>query len=328
MKTIYRVYNSADIDAMVDFWNENADWDVINRKEWERRFYSTPFGPSSVILALEQESGEIVGQFIFIPSTVVVNGQEVKSCRPFAPVVKKSIRSELGMLTLVEYILKMYNYATEYFVQQGVYVIHMLPDPRWSRAFQFIPGVQVKNFPLWSLKLQNKIEPKLPLGYAVEEIKPDDDRIDELWSKASTLYGCSISRTSRTLPWKLSHGEYRLIGITYNSRLIGIAASIYKPKDKQWLICDMLVEDGEQALDITIQAICTKASAFKNSLSEVAQENLQKVAILATPMIEKAIRNLGFEKDTYKFSLVVHVLGSALAKKELNPENWYVSAND
>ncbi len=111
MKTNYRIYTDDDINQLVDFWNHNSGWDIIYRNEWERRFYHTPLGTATIVLAEEEKTGDLLGQFIFIPSLVSVKGLQVKAFRPFAPVVKKELRSALGMLTLFEHIYKMYDYA-------------------------------------------------------------------------------------------------------------------------------------------------------------------------------------------------------------------------
>ncbi len=100
MKTNYRIYTDDDINQLVDFWNQNSGWDIIFRKEWERRFYHTPLGTATIVLAEEEKTGDLLGQFIFIPSLVSVKGLQVKAFRPFAPVVKKELRSALGMLTI------------------------------------------------------------------------------------------------------------------------------------------------------------------------------------------------------------------------------------
>lgn len=328
MKTTYRAYTSDDIDQLVDFWNENAGWDVISRNDWERRFYHTPFGPTSIILALEQESQEIVGQFMFIPTTVAVDGQQIKAFRPFAPVLKKSLRTISGMLPSMEYIRKMYNFATKHFVNEGVSLIYIMPDPRWARLFYLIPGATVGNFPLWTLKQWSAIASQLPEGYSAEDISPDDSRLDELWNQSVHLHGCSIVRNSTFLPWKLSHHNYQLTGITHNHQLIGFSASLYKHTDKQWLICDVVARNGDEALRITLQASCARAALFRSAMSPEEQGDLQKVAILATPLIERVVAEIGFEKDNYKFPLVVHALDGGIPKKDLAPERWYVSAND
>ena len=112
-----------------------------------------------------------------------------------------------------------------------------------------------------------------------------------------------------------------------NGRLVALSASIYKSKDNQWLICDILVED-EEKLEWIINLTCQKAFSFRNSLSAEEQMNCKKIAILATPMIERIIGSIGFKKDNYKFPVVIHLLNKNLDKKDIMPEKWYVSAND
>ena len=101
MNSSIRFATEADADALVSFWNENADWDVIDRASWEHRFYHTPYGPAYIVIATAKDIDTIEGQFIFFPSEVNVQGSQLKACRPFAPIVKRQIREELGMLTLM-----------------------------------------------------------------------------------------------------------------------------------------------------------------------------------------------------------------------------------
>jgi hypothetical protein len=202
-----------------------------------------------------------------------------------------------------------------------------MPDIRWGRAFQLIPGVQVAGFPLWCLSLDKKIPEQLPEGYAIENIHPSDPRINELWTKASKLHDCSIVRNADMLSWKLSHRNYKYLGITCNSRIVGFAAYLYKHEIKGALIFDVLAED-EEALKLTLQLTCSTVYDFKYTLPEKDQINCEKVSILATPLIQKIVSEMGFVKNSYKFSLAVHVLSKELSKKQVNPERWYVSAND
>ena len=44
--------------------------------------------------------------------------------------------------------------------------------------------------------------------------------------------------------------------------------------------------------------------------------------------MEPIVRDLDFVRDAYDFPLVVHVLDSSLSKEDLNPSQWYFSAND
>jgi hypothetical protein len=325
MNTTYRMYAPNDIDALVQFWKENAGWDQIDRKEWERRFHGTPYGNASVAIAEDMDSGSIVGQFLFIPTVISIDGKEVKGFRPFAPVVKESVRAELGLLTLMEIVLKMYNYAMDEFKKDGVGVIHMLPDPRWAKAFEFIPDAQVDYFPLWSLNLPLQQKFSLPDAYTVSPIQPNDERINILWEKNSKLYGCIFPRNTVTLPWKTSHGNYQTLGVFHKDELIGVSVSIVKANDKQWLICDIITSDGEEAMEATVKATCNKAQDFIEANEEAT---IHKIAILATPLIQKKIEGMGFKNDHYRFPIVIQALDPSLTKEEVAPQRWYASAND
>jgi hypothetical protein len=327
MSTQYRIYTENDVDKLVEFWNQNSGWDVIDRKEWERRFYHTPLGPTNIVLAEDELNSELIGQFIFFPSLITVKGQQLNAARPFAPVVRKQSRSLLSVLAPLEIIYKMYVFGTKYLASQGITLIHMLPDPRWQRGFQLIGGTQTSSFPLWSLPFPFEMNFELPAGYEIETISPADLRIDELWNRTINLYECSIVRNTSLLPWKLSHGNYQLTALLHDGNLVALSASIYKQKDKQWLICDVLAQD-EEKLKWILELTCQKAASYKNSLSDAARQNLGKVAILATPMIEHIIAPLGFSKENYKFPIVIHLLDKNIDKKLVRPENWYVSAND
>ena len=323
MATTYRMYTDDDIDDLVKFWSDNSGWDQIDRTEWERRFHHTPYGKATVALAIKKK--EIVGQFVFIPTVISIDGKEVKAFRPFAPVVKESLRSALGMATLIEIIFKMYNYAIDHFRLKGISLVHMLPDPRWVRGFRFLSDIQIGDFPLWSIPLPTKEKFVLPDGYEVEPINATDEKIDLLWAKNSRLYGCSLPRNTQTLSWKTSHGDYKLVGIFYQGELVGLSTSTVKEKDKQWLICDMISSDGDETLLAIIKATCNAAHDFVTSQTGTAVE---KAAILATALIEKNIKQLGFKKEKYKFPIVVQLLDPKLSKQQVAPERWYASAND
>jgi hypothetical protein len=325
MKPDLRFYNPNDIDDLVQFWNENGGWDVIDRNEWEKRFYNTPEGPSSIVIALD-ESQKIIGQFIFIPTKVRVGNEIVKAFRPQAPVVQNSVRATLGIETLIDYISSMYKLAIEKFIQEQVYLIFMLPDRRWAHAFKFFKGAYVHSFPLWSFSLNNSQMFSLPASYTIETIKADDKRIDQLWRQSSEFFECSPVRDSSVLPWKLSLKDFSLVGIVHQERLTGVVASLYSEPDKQWLICDILAEN-EEALEVTIKAACNQAIKFRDSLPPF-NDTLRKVAILATPKIEKVISRLQFYKDIYDFSVVIHILDPESEMDKLNPQRWYLTAND
>ena len=324
MPTIYRMHTPDDIDNLVKYWCENSDWDQIDRREWERRFYSTPYGAASVAIAENNDTKEILGQIVFIPTQINVDGKAVKSYRPYALVIKKTFRSTLRFLSLMEVVRKMYNHATAHFKSTGTGLIHMMPDPRWVRAFKFLSNVQTGSFPLFTLPIPLDQKFDIHSDYTVKSITSTDEQINSLWTKNSKLYGCSLQRDAKTLSWKTSHGDYRLIGVYIQDELVALSASIVKEKDKQWLICDMMSADSGESLSTILKATCNAAHDYFTS----HKTDIHKVSILATPLLETKIENLGFQKDNYKFPIVVQILDSNITKTNVSPERWYASAND
>ena len=107
--------------------------------------------------------------------------------------------------------------------------------------------------------------------------------------------------------------------------LVGLSAS--RRKGEQWLICDVLATDLRDSLRATLAATANLANA-KAPVFKAAGKPVPKVTVLTTPAMEPIVRDLDFVRDAYDFPLVVHVLDSSLSKEDLNPSQWYFSAND
>src|SRR5206468_12328282 len=112
-------------------------------------------------------SGEIVGLFAFVPSRIHVDGGDVPSVRPFAPIVAKSIRSQL--LTLDPRKLpaaQMYRRGIAELAARGHRLSYAIVDPRWTLLLRFSPHLIHQKLPLWSRALP--LAGPLPLGHGFE----------------------------------------------------------------------------------------------------------------------------------------------------------------
>jgi hypothetical protein len=304
---------------LVALWTSQAEWDQIDEKTWEHRF-----GKADIVVAIDEATDKIVGQIVFIPVNVWLNGREIKAYRPFATFLVKEARSFQNLNPLSHPMFKMYQIGIAAFREQGAGLILMLPDPMWARMLQLAPDFQIAKFPLFSLKLPLSNDFALSEGYSMVEIHPTDKRLDELWEKTAKLYKYSTIRNSETLTWKTSHHQYFYLGIERNGELVGFSASRFKARDRQWLICDILAADLE-SLDAIIRATCLQADEFKR---ENPNETLDKTAILATELILPIVQDLGFYKDSYNFIFVVQRLDESLKMEDIAPSKWYVSANN
>lgn len=331
MHISYRMATSDDVNAMARFWSENSGWDIIDSAEWNRRFTNTPFGDAVVSIATDDETKKIIGQFVFIPVTIAVSGKEVKAYRPFAPILQETLQTKFGIAALLtgqHPILKMYQNVARDLTKQGVSLIYIIPDPRWSRVLQAFPSVMTHKFPLWSCSLPLDKGFELPVGVTTERIQPADPEVDSLWQQASGVYSAAIVRNSKTMIWKTSHGDFRVFAIRRNGEMIGWFAVVYKQKDHQWLICDMVTKDKVENLSITLKSACNIIQQEDKMLPSSSTHS-KKIALLATAAIEEIVKHIGFRQENYHFTLAVNMLDkNGIDKSKITPANWYVSAND
>ena len=324
MRLTYRMHTKEDREQLIRLWSEQSGWDVLDNKTWEHRFLDTPFGESAIALAIDKDSGAIAGQCIFIPALVSIDGRELRAYRTFAPLLHQEMRG-LNLLNPFKHPLyRMYKYATDFFAKNKVALAYSMPDPRWLRAFQLLPNFQIAKFPLWSLKLPLTKRFEFPIDVKIREISPDDAELDKLWQKTGEFYKCAIVRKTKFLPWKTSHGNYFYQGIFRAGVLIAFVASVFKKRDDQWLICDILAIDNE-SLETAIRASCNLANDFQ---AKNPAEKINKAAILAADALLPIVKKLGFYRDEYDFPFVVHLLDETISKEKVAPPRWYLSAND
>ena len=88
---LYRVYENSDLDKVLELWNNLSGWGPFTKQDFLKRYVHTPYGKSLIIITTD-DTEEILGQLIFIPSEIVVCGSKMKAYRVFAPVIHDQIR--------------------------------------------------------------------------------------------------------------------------------------------------------------------------------------------------------------------------------------------
>lgn len=322
MQLTYRNFTPADIDALVSFWNTQAAWDEVTREIWEHRFLKTPGGVPVIMLAMHENT--IAGQFAFLPLQVQTGEKTVAGYRPFAIIVAKELRSHLRFLTMVNVLVTMYQKAVLEIKKTGASLIYALPNPAWVKALRALPEAHLFSFPLWSVPLPLPNAFVLPQHYTLTVLTAADTRIDALWEKGRKLYNCCAVRSAAMLQWRIKDQKYTVLGLEADGQLLGLSLSVSKKEDKQWLLCDMMATSIEH-LSLLVQATCLQAQQHAAAAPEL---QLKKVAILATPALQPLLAPLGFQKDAYRFPMLLQILDDSLSKETLAPESWYMSAND
>ncbi len=326
MKIVYRLHTPEDEPELFRLWSEHSGWDAPGIETWKRRLLNSPFGETPIAVAVEPESGHILAQLVFIPYLLIAGDREVKALRPFAPIIAHTARTTLSRLTPKATLpLQLYLRAIKELRRRGYGLIYTMPDPRWRRFLSIIPDFQVATFPLWSLRLPLQSTFSLATGFTAAEAHPADPRVNELWRKSKRQYPCSVVRDSRFWSWKPGLYGYRILAVERNGELMGLVGSLHKG-ERQWLVCDILAADSKASLKATLCAACNLAHS--QAIVADSPGSLEKVAVLVTPLMEPVIKDLGFYRDDYDFSLFTHTLDRTLAKEDVDPARWYVCATD
>lgn len=322
------VADSPDFDRL---WEDETDWGEQS-EALRRWFMEAPFGKPSVVVASDAETGKAVGQFRFMPARVSVNGRDVSAIRPFGAIVTQEAHEAAAAQTPLDSpIWAMYLRGVAEFRARGTGLIYIVPDERWvgflkrGSVMLRMAGLRFASFPLWSCPLPLSGGP-LPLGEGFTASPLTTwDKVDQLWEAARKLHGCMVVREASVLRWKLAQAAFTVTAVERGGELVGLVASREKG-DRQWLIFDLLASDDGPALRATLAAAVN--AGHEEAVSRVGPNELRKVAVLATSVMEPVVRSLGFTRDEYDFPFLVQVLDKSLRADDLKPEHWYVSAND
>lgn len=323
-----RMSTEADEPALIQFWRDHGGWDQVTAEEWGHRLLRPPLGKAAVVVGTDPATGELRGQFAFIPSLIVIDGREVAAVRPFAPILHKEHRTSLLGIIANPFrhpILAMYKFGVEEMQRRGSGILYMVPDPSWIRLLKFFPRFQRGSFPLFSRPVPLAAPVPLGEGFTAAPHALSGERVDRLWARSARLHGCQVVRDSRSVPWKIGSGDYEVLGVERGGELVGLVASRQKG-DRQWLVCDLLAADAGPCLRATLAAACNLA--HERAVAAPPDWPIRKVAILSTPVLEPVIRELEFVRDQYDFHVLIEVLNPVVEKAEVAPERWYFSAND
>jgi hypothetical protein len=324
-------HDVTDLPEMEKLWQEETDWGDDTLSALHKWFMAAPHGNPSIVVATNEDTGNMVGQFRFMPTRVWVDGREVNAVRPFGTIVTQEAHEASDVRsTLDNPIAKMYLFGVREFRKRGVSIVHMVPDQRWlgllkrwAKTLKLFK-INYGTFPFWSLSLPLAEPKSLGPGFRSEPLEQWDDRVDKLWKASRNLHGCQLLRDIRNLQWKLAQADHTVTAVYRDDELVGLVASRHKG-DRQWLVCDVLAANDD-ALRATLAAVVNVGNDA--SLNRNGSEEIRKIGLLVTPKMESIVSQLGFVRDDYEFPLFVHVIGKSVKAKQVAPSRWYVSAND
>jgi len=325
----FRLFQPDDIEGILRLWNDDSGWGGITEEQFYKWYIDTPYGECLISVALD-EKNRIVGQEVFTPTRIYVDGKEKKALRLSAPILTKEFREQMGKAAHPS--IQMFRVGLNAAVECGYSVIYAFPVPGWLRYIRLVApqiGVDSRKFVFaepdcYALSLKSfangncKITADIEISFA----SVFNDSYDNLWQSAKNEFpiNCAIVRSSGWIKWKLgSHCVFE-VRRRENKELLGYAAI----KRQTGLLVDALARTP-QDLETTITAII-KALAESEDLRN--QANVEEIKVMETESLASVIQKLGFEREKFKFAFWCYSIDESVPIQSLEPSRWYLMPKD
>ncbi len=325
----FRLFQPDDIAGVLQLWEESSGWGSISEEQFCEWYVETPYGEALLVVALD-EANCVVGQEVFIPSKVYVDGTEKKALRISAPILAKEFRGEIndGPQTIIE----MYRVGIKAAIEKGYSIIYFFPVVSYLpffRRFSSLLGLKANQFiattfDCYALSTLSRLAENLAVEEAVEvSIATEfNEEYDRLWQDAKNEFpiNCAVVRSSGWLKWKLgSHCVFE-VRRKEDKELIGYAAI----KKKTGLLVDALARTPKDLETVVRTAIETLLES--NDLKNHAK--IEEIKIMKTDVLASIIEKLGFIRNEFQFGFYCYSLDDTIAMQSLEPSRWYLMPND
>ncbi len=124
----FRLFQPDDLAGILRLWEEDSGWGGITAQQFNNWYVNTPYGECLIVVAVNEEN-RIIGQKIFTPSRISVDGEEKKALRLSAPILTKEFRARISNES--HPITGMYKLGAKTAFEKGFNLIYSFPVPAW-----------------------------------------------------------------------------------------------------------------------------------------------------------------------------------------------------
>ena len=310
MSLTYRPYRDSDVPGILALW-EASGWGALDEETWRAWFQTTPSGPAIVTVAHDGEA--IVGQMVFSPADVDVDGAAYRAVRLAAPILHPGLRRGSAR-SLAHPAVRLFKTGAEAAASAGYDAIYAQPERAWLPFFRWGPiadAFRTATFGCAALALGGAP------GADGLQARPSTGLTEAhagLWDGALGAFGAAagVRRDLARLRYRL--GPHLVLDVVDGDRLVGLVA--VRPSDG-------LVMD---ALAATPGALARALAAAAAGLVDRPDVAFPALKAMRTPAWAPALDAAGFAPDPYEFVLVVNPLTARAAA--LAPGGWYAAPAD
>jgi hypothetical protein len=318
--------------------------------KYDKYYQRNPFGPPSLFLARDEESGALVGMTALFPTVLRVAGEPVpagiggdfavdEGHRGFGPAValqratvpalaERDLRCAYGSPnTSSEPIVGRAGYADVGRLTRFVKLLTARPlVDRYVRSPALASVSSTLAGPFVSILSRERLH-RRSAGFSVDEPAAFDDRFDRLLEVARGGLGVTSERHADLLNWRYEktgpperRGEYTIFALLDGADVAGYV--VYRMGDGSRLVYDVVCLPEKRVVDALLAEFVTDARKRKADAIDLGY-------VGPSTLLTQRLRAFGFLQRTAQNGLRVYVEGEAPFGVDLQQaESWYFTTGD
>jgi hypothetical protein len=322
-KITFRQYEEGDLPAILHLWSEESGWGGITVEQFNTWFVNTPYGNSLIVVA-ENEEGKVIGQIVYAPTRMHVNGREIRSLRGAAPILSREMRGE-NIRDFNHPAFAMIRAGFEIAQKAGYQFVYSFPAFGWLGLFKSFPKTmpnpsEATSFECFLISLSNE----------KEWVKPDGDcrvslqtvfgeEYDALWKEAveQLPIHCAIVRKAKWLQWAIG-GMYVLeVRSSSDHHLVGYAAL----KKESGLVVDVFAGTVRDIERVYLECV----SALHHSNPERLPLPFTAIKGMISTQNKPVLEKIGYARDNFQFAFGGYLLDTSLSFEDMQMSKWQLS---
>ncbi|HEX5725548.1 MAG TPA: hypothetical protein VFX98_08775 [Longimicrobiaceae bacterium] len=315
----YRPFREDDLPGVLRLWEEESGWGAITPERWRKWYVDRPDGPCLVAVA-EDGDGRLVGQAVFAPTVVRIDGEPVPAVRLGAPILARETRRG-SIRSQAHPMVQLYRAGARASAEAGFRLLYAVPEHAWLPFFRWFGEFRMVEHPCAALPVGDPAAaPRAAAGgVAAAPAAGFGAEHEALWERAVESFPirCAVDRGADRLHHRIA-GHLVLEARDEGGALVGYAALRRH---------DGLVED---VLARTPAELAPLLAAVGVWLAEAGADGPvpRELKAMDTPALRPALSALGFAPLDYRFAFVCTSLDPSLSADRIHPERWYLTPGD
>jgi hypothetical protein len=313
----YRLADEPDIPALVRLWERDSGWGGMSEQTWRSWYVDLPWGPSLTVIAVDGD--EVVGQEIFTPVRVRIDGRAHRGLRLSAPILR-SDRRRTRLRDRDHPIVRMLDLGLGVAAEQGYELVYAMPESSWLSFFRWYGRFHYYRYPCVAQSLRSPSDaPTTP--YVVRPLERFSACEDWVASAMASI-GEGAVVIDRSRAWlDFRNGGHLVLEVREAES--GSMAGYVAVERTSGLVADLLARSRDAVGDV-LAAVLQHLSVDRTGLCH----DVNQLRLMRSPMFAPVAKSLGFEETGYAFLFACVSLTGRVPADRVVPDRWYLVAKD